>query len=537
MPRRLLSDNYIGRLTTITSTHFLDVRLPMREVPALISGEGERVITTDAQVRKLMKEMGKGETLEVAALRAGMGRKAAGKYVALGKLPSELKGPRTWRTREDPFATDWPGVMAMLTEAPELEAKALFEDLIARRPGVYELGQVRTFQRRVGQWRAESGPPKEVFFSQEHRPGEAMQTDFTWGTELEVTIGGEPFKHTLCHCVLPYSNWQWATVCQSESMAAIKRGMQAALFRLGRRPTWSQTDHSTAATHDLANGKRGFNAEYEAFVTHFGMKPRTIGIGKSEQNGDVEAANGALKRRLTQHLLLRGSRDFESVEAYETWVQGALEKANALRGERLCEELSAMEPMTATRVPEYTTEDAVVSTWSTIRVKANSYSVPSRLIGETVRVRIYDDRLEVSYAGKPQLSVERLHGRTGHRINYRHIIWSLVKKPGAFARYRYREDLFPSVVFRKAYDAVQAARPGTRGDLEYLRVLHQAASTLESEVETALGLLLDAGVVPFADAVKALVSPAMAEIPEMAVPTVDLAVYDALLVERREEVA
>src|SRR5687767_7185802 len=130
------------------------------------------------------------------------------------------------------------------------------------KPDRYHEGQLRTLQRHVKQWRAQSGPDKEVFFQQEHRPGEAMQTDFTWATELRVTIAGEPFPHMLCHPVLPYSNWEWATICRAESMAAMKRGVQAALFRLGRVPEFHQTDNSTAATHDLRTGKRGFNEEY-----------------------------------------------------------------------------------------------------------------------------------------------------------------------------------------------------------------------------------------------------------------------------------
>jgi hypothetical protein len=328
-----------------------------------------------------------------------------------------------------------------------------------------------------------------VYFSQEHRPGEALQTDFTWATELGITIGGEAFPHMLCHCVLPYSNWEWATTSRSESMAAIKRGVQAAVFRLGRVTQWHQTDNSTAATHQPQTGKREFNADYLALMRHLGMKPRTIGIGESHQNGDVEASNGALKRRLEQHLLMRGSRDFESVAAYETWLEGVLEAANRTRGRRVQEDLAAMRPLQVDRLPEYHEEEAWVTSWSTVRVAKNAYSVPSRLMGETVRVRVFDDRLEVLHGGKHQLTVERLHGRNQHRINYRHVIWSLLRKPGAFARYRYREELFPSPTFRKAYDALAAALAGREADIEYLRILHRAASTMECDVERALASL------------------------------------------------
>lgn len=488
---------------------------------------------SDAQVRRLMEEKTKTGKLGLAAMRAGMDRKTASKYLSEGKLPSQLKGERTWRTRTDPFAEVWPALQARLVDAPELEAKTLFEHLVAQHPDRYEPGQLRTLQRRVQEWRAKEGPEREVFFAQEHRPGEAMQTDFTHCEALGVTIAGEPFPHQLCHTVLPYSNWGWATVCHSESLMALRRGVQAGLFKLGRAPAWHQTDNSTAATHDLADGKRGFNDEYQRLMDHLGMKPRTIAVGASNQNGDVEALNGALKRRLKQHLLLRGSCDFESAEAYEAWVQEVLEKANALRRARLVEELAAMKELKVTRLPEYVEETATVTSWSTIRVRRNTYSVPSRLIGHDVRVQVYEDRLEVFYGGARQLSVERLLGDGGHRINYRHIIWSLVQKPHAFARYRYREELFPSLAFRRAYDAL-LARGDRHADREYLRILHLAATTLESEVEIALELLLREQRLAEADQVKALVAPSKPEVPALEAPQVDLADYDGLL---SEEVA
>lgn len=500
-------------------------------------GELSQMRTTDAQVRKLMDELDKHGEVGKAALRAGMSPNTARKYNRKGRLPSELQEPRDWRTRHDPFEQDWPELRARLADAPELEAGALFEDLVKRKPDAYEPGQVRTLQRRIKQWRAKEGPPKLIFFPQEHRPGEAMQTDFTWATELGITIGGEPFPHMLCHPVLPFSNWEWATVCHSESMAALRRGVQAALVRLGRSPQYHQTDNSTAATHDLRTGKRGFNAEYESFVQHYGMTPRTTEVGEKEQNGDVESLNGVLKRRLKQHLLLRDNRDFPTVAAYEGWLHECIEAANRRRTKRLLEELAVMLPLPDRRLPEFVEMDVRVTSWSTIRVKHNAYSVPSRLQGEMVRVRIFDERLEVSYGGQHQLTVERLQGRNGHRINYRHIIWSLVRKPGAFERYRYREDLFPSLTFRRAYDALCESRESHRADVEYLRLLHLAASTMEAEVEQALEVLLAAGTDPTAEQVRKVVSPVRPEVPELAACVVDLAEYDELLGQVREVVS
>lgn len=476
-----------------------------------------------------MEEMQKHGGTGLAAMRAGMDRKTARKYVRAGKLPSELRQPHTWRTREDPFAEDWATLVAMLEEAPELEATTLFDHLAGLKPGAHTAGQLRTLQRRIREWRAQRGPEREIFFPQAHRPGEAIQTDFTHAAVLGVTIGGEPFAHQLCHSVLPFSNWEWATVCHSESMAALRRGVQSTLFRLGRVPEFHQTDNSTAATHTLRTGQRGFNEEYLAMMTHFAMKPRTIGIGEKEQNGDIEASHGVLKRRLEQHLLLRGSRDFESEEAYEGWLWEKLEAADRLRQPKLADELALMRPLMVSRLPEYRQESVVVTSWSTIRVKRNTYSVPSRLIGATLRVHVYEQRLDVYHGGVLQLEVARLRGEGGHRINYRHVIWSLVQKPGAFARYRYREDLFPSLTFRRAYDALMERLDGWKADIEYLRLLHLAASTMESEVETALERVMDAGECPGAETVKGVVAPEKIEVPVLEVPTVDLTSYDSLL--------
>jgi len=478
-----------------------------------------------------MEQYVKHGKLGLAAVKAGMDRKTARKYRDAGKVPSQLKQPRNWRTREDPFAEVWGDLALRLTDAPELEAKTLFEELLSAEPAKWSPGQLRTLQRRVREWRAQHGPEKEVFFSQVHRPGEAMQTDFFNANELNITIGGERFDHLICHPVLPYSNWEWATICGSESLMALRVGVQSALFQLGRVPEYHQTDNSTAATHRPAEGKkRLFNEEYQAVMDHFGMTPRTIEVGESNQNGDVEALNGAFKRRLVQHLLVRRSRDFESVETYETWVQSIATKANALRVKRITEELATMKVLNVERLPEYREEQPLVTGWSTIRVKENTYSVPSRLVGEYVRVHVYDSKLEVFHGGKPQLTIERLKGRNGHTINYRHIIWSLVQKPGAFAQYRYRDDLFPSLVFRKAYDSLAATLTSRKADLEYLRILHLAASTMESQVEAALEKLLAAGELKSVDQVKAVVAPEpLAPAPALPVPEIDLSTYDGLL--------
>ena len=493
---------------------------------------------SDAQVRRLMEEMSKHGEIGQAAMKADMDRKTARRYVATGKLPSEMKRPRWWRTRPDPFAEDWPAVAAMLVETPGLEALTVLELLIAKQPDRYNETHLRTLQRRIRRWRAEHGPDREVWFSQAHRPGEAAQTDFTSTAELGVTIAGQAFTHLLCVTVLPYSNWQWATVCLSESLAALRRGVQAALFQLGRVPRYHQTDHSTGATHQIARdaADRTFNVEYAAMMRHFGMEPRTTAVGAKEQNGDVEAGHGALKRRLEQALLVRGSRDFADQEEYERFIAGVVRKANAARGPRVAEDIEAMRPLVVERLPEYSEVVVPVASTSTIRVKSCAYSVPSRLIGERVRVRVFEHRIEVYYAEKLELACDRLRGKSA-RIDYRHVIWSLVRKPGAFARYVYRDELFPTVTFRRAYDAITTALPGIKGDVEYLRILHLAASTIEADVEQALASLLADSAAVTAEATKgrcaAAADLAAPVIPAMEAGPVDLGAYDTLL----EEVA
>jgi len=486
---------------------------------------------TNQQVRIMRKELSKHSKQEVAAAKAGVCRQTAAKYQCLGKLPSELKSVRDWRTREDHFAEVWPEVEAWLREVPGLWVGTLFDRLQEAYPGRFEPGQLRTLYRRVRRFRGLHGDDREyeVFFPQQHRPGEAAQTDFTRTGELALTLAGEPYSPLLCHVVLPYSNWQWACRCRSESFLALKHGLQEALFRLGRVPQWHQTDNSTGATHQVRTGQRDFNTDYLDLMAHLGMKPRTIAVGKKEQNGTVEAQHGAFKRLLRQLLLCRGCHDFASEEAFDHWLAQALQKENNRRQRRLQEELATMKPLMVTRLPAFKELEVWVSQNSTINVLGNLYSVPPRLMRQKLRVRIYENHLRVFYANTPIQEMPRLAGRSHHALDYRHVIWSLVQKPGAFARYRYREALFPTLVFRRAYEALQSTYPGTSGDAHYLRILHLAASTHEHDVQTALELLLDAEQVPQAERVKELVSPVAPPIPAMAVPPVDLTLYDTLL--------
>lgn len=488
------------------------------------------MLTPDRKVRKLMEAYQKTGNLTRSSLRADLDVKTARKYLRLGKLPSEVREARYWRTRADPFEPDWGEARVMLEDAPELEAKILFEWLCERHPGKYDEGQLRTFQRRVQRWRALEGPAQEVYFPQDHKPGVRLETDFTWMTSLGVTIRGELFPHLLCHSVLAYSNWQWGSVCHSESLLALKKGVQTTLVRLGRIPREHWTDHSTAATHVIGGeGDRWeFNRKYMDLMNHFGMKACTINTGKPHENGDVESANGVLKRRVEQHLLLRGHRDFESVGAYEEFLYGVMDRANRQRQKRLSEELAVMRHLDVGLLPEYRVEEPRVTSWSTVQVARNTYSVPSRLKGGRVRARVYEDRVEIYYAGVLQITCRRLTGEGKHEVNYRHVIDSLLRKPRAFRDYKYRSNMFPTEPFRWAYDALSEALSAWTADMEYLRILSLAARTMETTVDSALRELRQEGILPRWDAVLGLVPAFRPELPDLPALKVDLGEYDHL---------
>jgi hypothetical protein len=487
-------------------------------------------MVTDQQVRRHRKLMKSEKTLANAAAKAGMDEKTARKYRDLGKLPSEVKVEHNWRTRADPFARVWEEVRAKLALNPGLEAKTLFEYLQRRYPGRFSDGQLRTLQRRVKAWRALEGPPKEVFFAQEHRPGELGQSDFTHMRDLGVTIQGVPFEHLIYHFVLPYSNWETGTICFSESFESLSQGLQNALWELGGVPQAHQTDRLSTAVHKTGHPQE-FTRRYTALLRHYGMGGRKIQAGEPHENGDVEQAHFRFKKALDQALMLRGSRDFASREAYQAFLGKLFKQLNAGRRERLLEELERLKRLPPSRLEACKRMRVRVRRGSTIRVAGNVYSVDSRLIGEQVNVRLYAEHLEVWYAQRRLESIPRLRGEGKHHIQYRHIIDWLVRKPGAFEQYRYRADLFPTSRFRMAYDALQGRHTPSKASKEYLRILHQAARESEAAVDDALQLLIEKQQPITAEAVEAMVSSGQ-RLPkplEIMIPQVDLKAYDAVL--------
>ena len=428
------------------------------------------------------------KTQEIAAAKAGMDVKTARKYLRTRVLPSEQKAERHWRTRKDEFSDVWPEVKEQLSANPGLEAKTIFAALQRKYPERFADGQLRTLQRKVKHWRATEGPPQEVYFAQEHRPGELCESDFTHLTELGITIGGQPFEHMLYHFVLTHSNWETGTICFSESFAALNEGLQNALWALGGVPLLHRTDRMTAAVNNLTE-LADFQKNYEALLRYYGMEGRKIQAGQANENGDIEQRHHRFKRALDQALMLRGSRDFVNVDEYQAFLAKLFDQLNSGRKEKLVHEMEVLRPLPARRFDSVRKVRVRVNSGSLIAVERNSYSVNSRMIGELVEARVFPERIEVWYGGQKVEQLPRLRGRTNYRVDYRHIIDWLVRKPGAFASYRHREHLFPSSHFRRIYDLLKDLAP-RRCDRRYLEILELAAKEGEARVENALRLLL-----------------------------------------------
>lgn len=486
----------------------------------------------DGQVRRLKKLLSRGMSLGVAALKSGMSEKTARKYRRESKMPSEGKGKHWWRTRPDPFGEVWDAVGKHLEEHPGLQAKTLFEWLQREYPGKYQDGQLRTFQRGVRRWRALHGSGKEVYFSQVHEPGRLCASDFTEMGSLEVRIGGERFEHMVYHFVLTSSNWEWVMVCFSESFESLSEGLQGALRALGGVPARHRTDRLSAAVNNLTE-RREFTARYRGLLSHYGLEGERIQARQAHENGDVESSHGHFREGVNQALMLRGSREFGSRQEYGEFLEEVLRRRNAGREARLREEQGRLRALPSRGYESCRQMSVRVNVGSVLKVDRNTYSVPSRLIGEKVEVRVGVEELEVWYGGELQERLPRLRGRGHARINYRHVIEWLVRKPGAFERYRYREEMFPTSRFRQAYDALREQEP-ERAVREYLAILKLAAGEGEELVDRALGQLLGGEEKWQSEEVERLVvsRESVPSLTEVKVAEVDLSCFDELLADK-----
>lgn len=487
---------------------------------------------TDNQVKKLRKCLQQGMSLDLAAAKSGMDEKTARKYRDGNKLPGELKAEqiRNWRTRTDPFVSVWPELTSYLQTNPGLEAKTLFQYIQRNDPGLYSDGQLRSLQRKVKHWRATEGPAKEVYFPQIHKPGILSQSDFTSLNSLCITIAGCPFNHLIYHFVLTYSNWETGTICFSESYESLSEGLQNALWGVGGVPLFHQTDRLSAAVNKPDNPEE-FTRMYAGLMSHYSLSGRKINPSKANENGDIEQRHYRFKKALNQSLLLRGSRDFESRETYRRYLDKLFAELNSGRMTRFREEQRVLRPLPIRRLDACTRFTVKVGPSSTIRVKHKVYSVHSRLVGETVTIRLYSEKLEVWYGQRHLEDIPRLRGSDKYHIQYRHIIDWLIRKPGAFVNYRYRNDLFPTSRFRVAYDTLCEQHTLSAAGKKYLKILQFAARENEAVVDDALRLLISQEKpITVIDVERQLQScRQITPVTQITIPTVTLYGYDQLL--------
>lgn len=396
---------------------------------------------------------------QLAAARAGFSVRTAHR-IETGRHQPHSGKLRTYRTREDPLVEVWESeLLPLLRSFPQLQPVTLWEHLQDVHPGRYPRSILRTLQRRVQVWQALEGPPKEVMFRQEHPPGQQGLSDFTQLDGVVITVGGQPFAHLLYHFRLAYSGWNYVQVVQGgESFAALSEGLQNALVELGGCPREHRTDSLSAAYRNLQPAAaEDLTEAYRGLCAHYGMEASRNNRGLAHENGSIEAPHGHFKRRLTQALLLRNSYDFESVAQYQHFIAQVIIRLNALHRAELEIERPTLLALPAERSTDFEVVLTGVSATSTICVRCILYTVPSRLIGTRLRIHLYANRLVCFVGGSQTLELPRVYvdptkgKRRAHAVNYRHVIDSLYKKPGAFAHCQYRDQLLPNDDWRQLW--------------------------------------------------------------------------------------
>lgn len=472
---------------------------------------------------------------QIAAARAGFSERSA--YHIENRSFRLAENERCWKTRPDPFEEVWASeLIPLLESAPGLQARSLLEELQRRYPEQYPDSLLRTLQRRVRQWRAVAGPDKAIIFRQEHPPGLQSISDFTNANELAVTIRGEPFPHLLYHFRLSYSGWQYAEVIQGgESYSALAEGMQNAFWSIGGVTKTHRTDSLSAAYKNCSDkAKEDFTEAYRDLCEHYGVEPTRNNKGVSHENGSIESPNRHLKSDLKQALLLRGSRDFTSIDEYKGFLREIVQRKNRRIEMPFAEERGCLAPLPERKGCSYTEERVRVTSSSTILVKQVTYSVPSRLIGMLVKVHLYDDRLECFVGGDYIFTCNRLrrNKERRHNIDYRHIVGNLVNKPQAFRHYIYRDSLFPKFAFRQTWELFDKQLDERQACREYVKILYEAAKpypNAERVVNDYLENCLSKQILPTSEGARSLFKEPLTDLPSLKVSSIELSAYDVLL--------
>ncbi len=489
------------------------------------------------QVQVYMRAREQGCTQPQSAVIAGFSERS-GRRIESGERSPNLGEERTWRTRPDPLAQVWERELEpMLKQEPRLEAMTLYEYLVEKYPGQYEQ-TLRTVQRRVQAWKALYGDPKEVMFEIRHVPGEMGLSDFTELKDVTITIGGQAFEHLLYHYRLAYSGWQYVQVIQGgESFIGLSEGLQNALFACGGVPQIHRTDSLSAAYRNMA-GKRykPLTQLYDQLCEHYRMRPTRNNTGIAHENGSIESPHGHFKRRLTQQLYLRGSNEFESVAAYQRFIEQVVTTLNGKCVTKYTEEKAHLQPLPRYRVADYEELLVRVSRYSTIEVRCVLYTVPSRLIGQQLTIRLYHDRL-VGYLGKQQVvELARVRGarsgtqRRARCINYRHIIAGLRRKPRAFLYCTWQSEILPTEQWRTLWQQISHTwEPDSAAKLIVEALYMAATQDKETAVADYLQVQLEAGSLTLAGLQQQFGTPPTGALPSSTVQQHPLASYDQLL--------
>jgi transposase InsO family protein len=470
----------------------------------------------------------------VAAARAGFSAATGYRIEQDPRPPSEKRAPRE-RRRPDPLADVFDAEVAPMLEAsPGLRPVAVLEELLRRHP---ELGAGirRTLERRIRQWRALHGPEREVMFRQVHEPGRTGLSDFTDMGAAGVTVAGAPLPHRLYHFRLAFSGFEHAhVVLQGESFVALAAGLQDALWSLGGAPREHRTDSLSAAFRNLSpEVEEDWTKRYAALCAHYGMTASRNNRGIAHENGAIEAPHGHLKRAVEDALLLRGSRDFASVADYRAFVDALIGRRNARNRRRIDAERAVLRPLPSRRAEDGEETMVTVTSSGGFMLRKVFYTVPSRLIGHRLRVRIHDDRLEVFLGGTPLMTLPRGRGygdrRRPHVVDYRHVIHALRAKPMALPGLVYRDQLFPRDAYRRLYETAMAALPeraACKLVVEALAIAHQRGC--EADLAALIDARLDAGLLPELAEIRERFKPDPDALPEVTVTMTPLSAYDAL---------
>ncbi len=488
---------------------------------------------TPEQVRLYMKNRKNGDKQTIAAPRVGISVRS-GKRIDQNQHQQNKR--KNIQNPRDPFIKVWEAeLVPLLGKDPNLRAITLLDDLQDRYPEEYPDSSLRTLQRRVQNWKALHGSEKERMFLQEHPPGWQAISDFTNCDELGVTILGMDLPHLLYHFRLPFSTWAYAfVILGGESFTALSTGFQNGLWELGGVPETHRTDSLSAAFKNLnPSAQKDFTKAYNELCTHYDVEATRNNKGVKHENGSIESPHRHLKDKIDQKLRLRGSRDFYSIDEYRKFVDDIVKKNNARIQSKISEERKYLKPLPKHKSRDFDTESAHVPSTGIITVRQSYYSVPSKLIGSTLSVHVYDDRLECYLATTLVMTVGRLRwSKSGPRprnINYLHVIPELSRKPQAFRNYIFRNDLFPSEEYRRAWALLNSQNDDRTACKEMVKILKLAADGYQGQIADELKKQLRENRVPKSADLQAQFNVSKIVIPDLQVYERDLGSYDELL--------